>query len=105
MQVPLPFFAVDPAERATRQPGDEIVAPGVVAIPPAGLDAFRAGERHELALLQPLGLEKPYGPWPRRTELARIPLARLDAPPGVLGTMVGLRGEPMHRVVAQARTQ
>jgi hypothetical protein len=36
---------------------------------------------------------------------ARIPLAGLDTPPGVLGAMVGQHGEAAHGLVAQARAQ
>ena len=35
----------------------------------------------------------------------RIPFAGLDAPPRVLGAMIGMRGEAAHGVVSQARPQ
>ena len=50
-------------------------------------------------------LEQPRRARPRRLEFARIPLAGLDAPPGMLRAVIGLRGEAAHRLVAQARAQ
>src|SRR3954470_16470525 len=98
MQVPFASFTKDPAERAALELGDEIVALRLVAVPPAALDALRAGEQRELHRAQPARrLEQPQRPRARLAELARIPFARLDAPPGVLGAVVGLGGEAADR--------
>ena len=52
-----------------------------------------------------LGFEQPQRPGPGRRAFARVPFAGLDAPPGVLGTVIGVRGEAAHRFVAEARAQ
>ena len=44
-------------------------------------------------------------PRPRLHEFVRIPFARLDAPPGVLRAMVGMGGEAVDRLAAEARLQ
>src|SRR5262245_40951321 len=99
MQVPFPGFTIDPAERAALELGDEVVALRLVAVPPAAFDALRAGEHADLPGAEPArGLEQPQRPCAGRADLARVPFARLDAPPGVLGPMVGLGGEAVHRL-------
>src|ERR1051325_5239063 len=105
MQPPLAVFPVDPGERFA-EPGDEVVAPRLVAVPPAALDPLRAGRKLHLRLLYRERLmQEPCRPGPRRGELARIPVAGLDAPPGVLGTVVGHAADAVHRFAARAPLQ
>src|SRR5712664_1286520 len=50
VQIPSPFaapLAIDPYERFALCSGDEVIAGDIVAVPPAGLDALRAGEQLE----------------------------------------------------------
>src|SRR5512145_1197546 len=98
MQVPFvgraaASFPVDPGERAVGQPGDEVIAPRVIAVPPARLDALRTSERSEFAFFQLFRFKKPN--WARAGSRirSRIPFAGLDAPPGVLRAMIRQRGE------------
>src|SRR5688500_10778818 len=113
MQVPFTAFAVDPSERdgmETRRVsrsklGNEVVALRVVAVPPAAFDALRPGKQAEAPLLQLSRFQQPQRARPRRLELARIPFARLDALPGMLGTMVGIGGEPADAFVPEALAQ
>src|SRR5882672_12474558 len=106
MQGPFAAFAADPGGGVARQPGDEVIALRFVAVPPAALDAFRPGEQRELRLGQAARLfQEPQRPRARQPELARIPFARLDAPPSVLGPVIGLRGEPADSRAAQADAQ
>src|SRR5260221_3471335 len=106
MQGPLAAFAADPAGGVIRQPGDEVVALRLVAVPPAALDALRPGEQREFRLHQAARLfQQPQRPCARLPELARIPFAGLDPAPGMLGPMIGLRGEAADRFAAEADTQ
>src|SRR5258706_8616145 len=50
-------------------------------------------------------IDEPNRRWTRLAELARVPLAGLDAPPRVLGAVVGLRGEAVDRLGAEPRLQ
>src|SRR5437764_6329582 len=103
MHVPLPFLSIDPGERAPEL-GDKIVAPRVIAIPPAAGDAFRAGDQRKLGLRDPARpLEEPCRPRPRLYEVVRVPLAGLDAAPGVLRTVIGIGGDAMQRIASQTR--
>src|SRR5258708_35987736 len=105
MQVPLPLFSVYPGERAAER-GDEVVAPRVVAIPPAAGDALRAGDQRKLALFHRKSfLQEPGGPRAGLHELVRIPLAGLDAAPGVLRAVIGTGGGALDRVVPPTRLQ
>src|SRR3954469_12070925 len=105
MQPPLAFLPVHPRQRFA-EPGDEVVAPRLVAVPPAAFDALGAGEQGELVLIEDFWrLEQPCRPRSRLHEMARIPVAGLDAPPGVLGTVVGAAGAGVPRVLPQARLQ
>src|SRR5688572_5360455 len=104
MQVPFAGFAVDPAE-GLAQPGDEIIAARLVAIPPARFDALRPRQQSEFGFLYFSGFDKPKRARARLYKLARVPIAGLDAPPGELGPVVRLGGEPVHRRVAEARAQ
>src|SRR3989442_6044539 len=105
MQVPLPFLAVYPGERAAEL-GDEVVAPRVVAVPPAAGDALGTGEQRELGFFHRKSFfQEPRRTRPRLHELVRIPFAGLDAPPGVLGTMVRVRRDAIHRLAPQPRLQ
>src|SRR3989442_1511959 len=50
VQIPSSFaapLAIDPHERFALCSGDEVIAGDIVAVPPAGLDALRAGEQLE----------------------------------------------------------
>src|SRR6266571_3174827 len=99
MQVPFARFAIDPGKRFL-QPGDEVIAPRLVAVPPAALDALGPGEQRELRLGDAARrLEQPQRPRAGLPELARVPFARLDAPPGVLGPVVGLHREAADRAL------
>src|SRR5713226_3740569 len=105
MEVPFARFAVDPGKRFL-QPGNEVIALRLVAVAPAALDALGPGEQRELRLGDAARrLEQPQRPRAGLPELARVPFARLDAPPGVLGPVVGLCREAADRVAAQARAQ
>src|SRR6185503_16893164 len=105
MQPPFALFPVDPRERIS-EPGDEVVAPRLVAVPPAALDALGAGEQSQLPLVHGMGrIQQPCRPRPGLDELARVPVAGVDAPPGVLGTVVGYAGDAVHRLAPEARLQ
>src|SRR5262245_19500748 len=105
MQVPLAVFAVDPGRRVVF-PCDEVVAPRLVAVPPARFDALGTGEQRGRLLPEPARrLEQPQRSPPRLAELARLPLARLDRAPGELGTVIGMQGEAVHRASAEALLQ
>src|SRR6188508_3256099 len=106
MQVPFTRLAVDPRERGIRQARHEVVALRVVAVPPARLDALRAGERRKFAFAQFFFFfQQPQRARSWRAKFARVPFARLDAAPGMLGAVIGLGGEAADRVVAKARAQ
>src|SRR5258706_8271746 len=106
MQGPCTVFAVDPAGGVVRQPGDEVVALRLVAVPPAALDALQPGEQREFRLGQAARLlQEPQRPRTRLPELARIPFAGLDPAPGMLGPVIGLRGEAADRLAAEADAQ
>src|SRR5690349_18839316 len=105
MQVPAVFFAKDPDERFLA-PGDEVVALRLVAVPPAAFDALRAGKQMKILIRNsPRGIEQPERPRPRLAELPRVPFAWLDAAPGALGPVVGLRGKAVDRLAPKARLQ
>src|SRR5258707_12976069 len=105
MQVPLPFFPVDPGERAPEL-GDEVIAPRVVAVPPAAGDALGAGDERELGFFhRPNFVQEPCRPRAGLHELVRIPFAGLDAAPGVLRAVIGIGGDAMDRVAPQTRLQ
>src|SRR5690242_20249540 len=105
MQVPLALFAIDPGERGF-EPGDEIVAPGLVAVPPAAFDALGpGGELERIRREAARRLEQPGRPRTGLAEFARVPVAGLDASPGVLGTMIGHRRHAVDRVAPQAALQ
>src|SRR5688500_11721873 len=106
MQEPALLLAVDPGERRVGQLRDEVVAARLVAVPPPRPDALGAGEQDELAFCHFFSSFKQ----PKRArsglmEVVRIPLARLDAPPGMLRAVVGMRGEAAYRLVPEARAQ
>src|SRR6185503_194809 len=106
MHEPAVFFAVDPDHRRVVRARDEIVALRLVAVPPSRLDTLGTGKQLELLLADaPRRLEQPQRPRPRLPEFARIPLAELDAAPGVFGTMIGLRREAVDRLAPQAQPQ
>src|SRR6185503_19888658 len=106
MQGPFAAFAVDPGGGVARQPGDEVSALRFVAVPPAALDAFLPGEQREFRLGQAARLfQQPQRSRARQQELALIPFARLNAPPGMLGPVIGLRGEPADCRATQADSQ
>src|SRR5262245_47803310 len=105
MQPPFAGFAIDPGEARLAQPCDEIVAPRLVAVPPAALDALRPGEQREGALGEPPRLEEPGRPRPGLAELARLPVARRHAPPGAFRPVVGIEAEAVHRLAPEARLQ
>src|SRR6185369_850569 len=105
MQEPVARFAVDPDERrfGTR---DEVVALRLVAVPPAALDALGAGKQIQILIVNfSWRIKQPKRARAGLAELARIPVSRLHAPPRIFGTMIGLRGEPVDRLRAQARLQ
>src|SRR5260221_587363 len=105
MQVPLPLFSIYPGERAAEL-GDEVVAPRVVAVPPAAGDALGAGDERELGFFhRPNFVQEPCRPRAGLHELVRIPFARLDAAPGVLRAVIGIGGDAMDRVAPQTRLQ
>src|SRR5260221_1204406 len=105
MQVPLPLFSIYPGERAAEL-GDEVVAPRVVAVPPAAGDALGAGDERELGFFHRRNFaQEPCRPRAGLHELARIPFARLDAVPGVLRAVIGIGGDAMDRVAPQTRLQ
>src|SRR5947199_2113294 len=100
MQEPVVLFAVDPGERALAA-RDEVVALRLVAVPPAALDALRAGKQMEVLVVDlPGRIHEPNRARAGLAELARVPLTGLDAPPRVLGTVVGLRREAVDRLGA-----
>src|SRR5258706_1917776 len=105
MQVPLPLFSIYPGERAAEL-GDEVVAPRVVAVPPAAGDALGAGDERELGFFhRPNFVQEPCRPRAGLHELVRIPFAGLDAAPGVLRAVIGIGGDAMDRVAPQTRLQ
>src|SRR5258706_2715506 len=105
MQVPLPLFSIYPGERAAEL-GDEVVAPRVVAIPPAAGEALGAGDERELGFFhRPSFVQEPCRPRAELHELVRIPFARLDAAPGVLRAVIGIVGGAIDRVAPQTRLQ
>src|SRR2546421_7353111 len=106
MQVPLSLFAVDPGEGGLAKARDEIVAPRVVAVPPAAFDALGSGEELEARLVETARrLDEPGGPRTRLAELARVPVAGLDAPPGILRAVVRRGGEAVNRTASEAQLQ
>src|SRR5260221_14668722 len=106
MQAPMTVLAVNPAAGIVRQPGDKVIALRLVAVPPAALDALRPGKEREVRFEQAARLlQQPQRPRPRLPELARIPFAGLDPAPGMLGPMLGLRGEAADRLAAEADAQ
>src|SRR6185295_6542964 len=106
MQGPFAAFAEDPRQGIIRQPGDEVVAFRLVAVPPAALDALGAAEQGEFALGEAARfLEQPQRSRARLAEFARIPFAGLDPPPGMLGPVVGLRRQAADRFRAEAHAQ
>src|SRR5256885_12980142 len=106
MHVPAVVFAVDPDHGRVVRARDEVIALRLVAVPPSRLDALGTGEELEFLFADaPRRLEQPERPRPRLPELARIPFPKLDAAPGVFGTMVGLRRQPMDRPSAEPPLQ
>src|SRR5436309_14835051 len=105
MHVPVAFLSVHPCERAA-QFGDEVVAPRVVAVPPAAGDALGTGDQAELSLFHRKNFfQKPGGPRPGLHELMRIPFAGLDAAPRMLRAVIGISADAVDRVAAEARLQ
>src|SRR5438067_13127204 len=105
MYVPLPFFSVYPAQGAAEL-GDEVVAPRVVAVPPAAGDALGTGDERQLGFFhRPSFLQEPCRPRAGLHELVQVPLARRDAAPGVLRTVIGIGGDAMHRIAPETRLQ
>src|SRR5207237_1954031 len=101
MQVPLPFFSVYPAQGAAEL-GDEVIAPRVVAVPPAAGDALRAGDERQLGFFhRPSFLQEPCRPRAGLHELVQVPLARRDAAPGVLRAGVGVGGDGVPRLAPE----
>src|SRR5438552_17422936 len=106
MQEPCAGFAVNPAQGRIGKAGDEVVAPRVVAVPPAALDALRAGEQLQIVFAhRARRLEQPQRARAGVPELARIPFAGLDAPPAVFRTMIRMSRQAVDRVGAEARLQ
>src|SRR5436190_20601094 len=106
MQAPLAAFAADPAGGVVRQPSDEVVALRLVAVPPSAFDTLRAGEQREFRLGQATRpRQEPERSSARLPELARIPFAGLDPAPGMLGPVVGLRGEAADCFAAETDAQ
>src|SRR5947207_16025311 len=102
MQVPVAFLSVHPRERVA-QFGDEVVAPRLVAVPPAAGDALGTGDQRELSFFHRKNfLQKPCGTRPRLHELVRIPFAGLDAAPGVLRAVIGISADAVDRVASEA---
>src|SRR5258706_5229860 len=105
MQIPFACCAIDPAQSGFPEPGDEVVALCLVAVPPAALDALGPDQQREAALAQPARLEQPRRPRPGVAELARLPVPRRDAPPGVFGPVVRVEREAVDRLAPEARLQ
>src|SRR3954466_8778379 len=96
MHEPSVVLPVEPYERSVAGARHEVVALCVVAVPPAALDALRAGEQLEIHLREaPRRFEQPQWPRPRLREFARVPFTRLDASPGEFRAVIGLGGEAM----------
>src|SRR5438045_184647 len=109
MQVPLnvfaAFFSIHPGKRWPEL-GDEIIAPRLVAIPPAAGDALGTGDELEPAFLhRDRPFEQPGRARTRLHELVRIPFARLDAAPGIFRPMVGMERDAMYCIAPQAGLQ
>src|ERR1700694_49608 len=106
MQEPFAGFAVNPAQGRIGKTGDEIVAPRLVAVPPAAFDTLGAGKQQEIVFAhRARRLEQPERAWAGMPELPRLPFAGLDAPPAVLWTMIGISRYSIDRVVSEARLQ
>src|SRR3981189_1461302 len=106
MQEPCAGFAVNPAQGRIGKAGDEVVAPRLVAVPPAALDALGAGEQLQIVFAhRARRLEQPKRTRAWMPELARIPFAGLDAPPAVFRTMIRMSRQAVDRVGAEARLQ
>src|SRR5215210_4181843 len=105
MQVPVAFFSIHPCERAAER-GDEVVAPRLVAVPPAARDALGAGDEIEPLFVYRNGFfQQPCRARPRWREVVRIPVARLHASPGVFRTMIRKRAQAVHGIAPQPRLQ
>src|SRR3954468_7605951 len=105
MHVPGAFLAIDPRDDLAKL-GDEVIAPRLVAVPPAAGDALGPGKEPGLRLryrLRPF--EQPRRARPRLHELVRIPFARRDASPGVFRAVIRERCHAIHGVAAKARLQ
>src|ERR1700682_3282421 len=105
MQVPFAGFAIDPGERIVAKLRYEVIALRLVAVPPAAFDAPGSREERDLRLLQPPRLGEPGRPGPGLPEFPRVPVPGLDAPPGVLGTMVRRGGEAINPAAPQPHRQ
>src|SRR6267142_2201825 len=105
MHVPLPFVSIDPGQRAAEF-GDKIIALRLVAVPPPARDALGTRDQREPAFRHGNDpVQQPCRPRPGRHELVRIPFARLDALPGVLGAVVGVRRDAVHRLPPEPRAR
>src|SRR5437879_11718399 len=105
MDVPLPFLPVYPGECAAKL-RHEVIAPRLIAIPPAAGDALGSGDQRELSFFHRKSFfQEPRGPRPRLHELVRVPFAGLDAAPRMLRAMVGISADAVDRVAAEARLQ
>src|SRR5437879_3306643 len=106
MQEPCAGFAVNPAQGRIGKADDEVVAPRLVAVPPAALDALGAGEQLQIVFAhRARRLEQPQRARAWMPELPRIPFAGLDAPPAVFRTMIRMSRQTVDRVGAEARLQ
>src|SRR5438094_7978142 len=105
MGIPGALFSIDPGERAA-QLGDEVVAARLVAVPPAAGDALGARDEHELGFANaPWRGEQPRRPRPGLHEIVRVPIARLDPPPGIFRPTVRKRRHAIDGIAAKARLQ
>src|SRR5437868_7737276 len=105
MHVPVAVFSIYPGERSS-QLGDEIVAPGLIAVPPAAGDALGTGDELELAFLYRDDLfQQPCRARPGVDKIMRIPFTGLDAAPGVLGPVVRIDADAVYRIASQAGLQ
>src|SRR5437762_13924314 len=105
MRVPVTVFSVYPGERSAEF-GNEVVPPSFVAVPPAAGDALGTGDEREPAFLHRDDLfQQPCRARAGLDEVVRIPFAGLDAAPGVLGSVVRIDADAVHRIASQAGLQ
>src|SRR5262249_44521638 len=97
------FLPIDPGDGAADL-GDEVVAARLVTVPPAAGDAFGTGDERQPGFCNPSGLrQQPCRPRPRLHEIVRVPVARLDTPPGVFRPMVRKRRHAVAGIAPKPR--